>query len=574
MGILGVHTLHEHTLAIDKELAVLDLGTVETELGGKGAFLLARGILLHHLHGVECGRVAGPGHKVGEAFKSKGESLLFLCGKECSLASLGEHQFASGREETNLVGLACSKAVPVVQGEVYEHIARCGILGQLGLDIVVAHEYLGYGHKVDIAVDTAHVPHVLTLKIRTVCPADNAHGEVVLASTDVLADIKLGIHVATLGVTHILAVYPHVGTRVDTIEVKKDALLVPTLGQGEVATIAANAVYQILLHGNVWRIIGKGIVDVNIERIAIAVHLQTSGHYHIVPLGSIHIVAIEIFLGHLHGVVEDVPYQFPCTIEAHPAIAGNGIEPGTIVALVGTHHISRLIGHVGGMTLFLVLAKHLLVLPEETLGQAVIVYLGEGEVCIGAGSVGCKIYLLVGTYGQIVVLESRRPLAAHILAHLELIGILHTLCLENFEHLVPVCRTFVHVLAPLQRLATTLESTVDTLATTLVQELKPCGSTTLIHRDAQLPHLAVSFFLFLFYNNLCIVLVASAIGQDKTRAYILNNIGKVWQRSLVVLHIDNFLQFEVGTGVAEIVLHPQITIIVFGYCLGGISCAQ
>ena len=154
-----------------------------------------------------------------------------------------------------------------------------------------------------------------------------------------LADIKLGIHVATLGVTHILAVYPHVGTRVDTVEVKKHALLVPTLGQGEVAAVTAHTVHQASLHGNVGRIVGKGIVNVNIERIAITVHLQTSRHYHIVPLGGIYIVAIEIFLGHLHGVVEYVPYQFPCAVEAHPASAGNGVEPSTGVALVGTHNV-------------------------------------------------------------------------------------------------------------------------------------------------------------------------------------------------------------------------------------------
>ena len=144
MGILGVHTLEQYTLAVYQELAVLYLGTVETKLGGKGTFLLAISILLYHLHGVECGRVACPGHEAGEAFKGKGESLLCLCGKEGSLACLCEHHLASWREKTNLVGLACSKAVPVVQGEVYEHAAGCGILGELRLDMMVANEHLGY----------------------------------------------------------------------------------------------------------------------------------------------------------------------------------------------------------------------------------------------------------------------------------------------------------------------------------------------------------------------------------------------------------------------------------------------
>ena len=175
-------------------------------------------------------------------------------------------------------------------------------------------------------------------------------------------------------------------------------------------------------------------------------------------------------------------------------------------------------------------------------------------MCVGAGSILGKVHLLVGIYGQVVVFESWRPNVSHILAHLELIGIL--LYFENFEHLVPVGLGFVHALAPLQGLATAFKSTVNTLAACLVEELEPCGSTRLIHGDAELPHLTVFLFLGFLNDNLGIVVLASAIGQDKTSAYILNNIGEVWKWSLVVLYVDDFLQFEIGAGVGQVALHP------------------
>ena len=46
------------------------------------------------------------------------------------------------------------------------------------------------------------------------------------------------------------------------------------------------------------------------------------------------------------------------------------------------------------MTLFLVLTKYLLVLPEETLRQIVVVYLCETKIGICAGSILCKINLI------------------------------------------------------------------------------------------------------------------------------------------------------------------------------------
>ena len=51
----------------------------------------------------------------------------------------------------------------------------------------------------------------------------------------VCCDVKFGIVVRTLGVANLLAVNPYVGSAVDTIEVEEDALVVPTLRQGEIA---------------------------------------------------------------------------------------------------------------------------------------------------------------------------------------------------------------------------------------------------------------------------------------------------------------------------------------------------
>ena len=195
-------------------------------------------------------------------------------------------------------------------------------------------------------------------------------------------DVEFCIHIASLGVAHPLTVDPHVGCRVDAIEMEQDALPTPLLGQCEGAAIGAHAVVESALHIDVGRCVLEGIVDVDIERLAVALHLEASGHGDVVPRGGIYGVAIEVLLGHGVLGVKCVPFDFPRAVETHPALAACGVEPCLGVALVGSQGRCALVGHVGGMSWFLVLLVDGLVLPVETLGQFVVAHGIEAEPCV------------------------------------------------------------------------------------------------------------------------------------------------------------------------------------------------
>ena len=102
---------------------------------------------------------------------------------------------------------------------------------------MVGHVHERCGKEVHIAVYAAHVPHVLTFKIRSVAPAEHLYRDVVLTLAHHLGKVKLSIIVATLGIAHILTIHPHVGSTIDAVEVEEGAHRFPTLGQGEGAAI-------------------------------------------------------------------------------------------------------------------------------------------------------------------------------------------------------------------------------------------------------------------------------------------------------------------------------------------------
>ena len=107
---------------------------------------------------------------------------------------------------------------------------------------MVGHEYLRFGHEIDITVDAAQVPHVLSLKIAAVAPTVDAHRQLVVAPQDQLCDVELGIGVGTLREAGILSVHPHHSGTIETVEMEEHALAIPVLWQTEGAAIEACSV--------------------------------------------------------------------------------------------------------------------------------------------------------------------------------------------------------------------------------------------------------------------------------------------------------------------------------------------
>ena len=102
---------------------------------------------------------------------------------------------------------------------------------------MVAYEGTRHSIEINIAVNTTHVPHILTFEVRTIAPAEYLYTDIVFASAYVVCHVEFSIIVCTLSITDRLTVYPYKGSAVDTIEVQEDTFAFPTFGQGEVAAV-------------------------------------------------------------------------------------------------------------------------------------------------------------------------------------------------------------------------------------------------------------------------------------------------------------------------------------------------
>ena len=256
--VLEVRATEEYALAVDGHLVVLNLHGAEAVFCGKCHFFFAVGGELRHFHGVEVGRFGRPGQEVG---KRKGEVLRERAGGggKGKVLSLRCHRFATGREQAHLDFLGGGESVAVVHFDI--HVHRAAIISRVerGGDVVVAHEGLGRGVEIDVAVNAAHVEHVLPFDVRAVAPAEHLNAHIVLARAGCGGDVELSIVVAALRVAHVSAVHPYEGCAVNAVEVEEEALAVPAGGQVESAAVRAYGVVQPRLHLNVGRVVGKGI---------------------------------------------------------------------------------------------------------------------------------------------------------------------------------------------------------------------------------------------------------------------------------------------------------------------------
>ena len=128
-------------------------------------------------------------------------------------------------------------------------------------------------HKVNITMNTTHVPHILTLKIRAIAPTNHLYGNIILTRAEIFSNVKLADIVCSFGITYLIAIHINVSSRVDTIKMEEDTLILPACRQSEITTIRANRVLQTSLHTNVRLLIFKRIVYVHIHWQTITIHL-------------------------------------------------------------------------------------------------------------------------------------------------------------------------------------------------------------------------------------------------------------------------------------------------------------
>ena len=274
VGVLGVGALEEDSLAVDIDLAVLDFNLAEAHLRAeRHLFLLA--VLLDDLEGVEVGRFGSPELEVLEVVEGEGQSLARFVGREGEGLVLCGDFLTCGREQAQEDVLLAAQGCAVVEGEGHLQVTALivVVLVQAGLDVVVAHENLRRGIEINVAVDAAHVPHILAFEIRAIAPADDLHADIVRARANLRGYFKLCIVVAALRVADILSVDPYEGGAVDAIKVEEDAVAVPRLRQVEVAAIGSHGVLKPVLHFDGGRRIVEGVVHIDVERVAVSLHL-------------------------------------------------------------------------------------------------------------------------------------------------------------------------------------------------------------------------------------------------------------------------------------------------------------
>ena len=139
---------------------------------------------------------------------------------------------------------------------------------------MVADKGLWCGKQIYIAVYAAHVPHILSFKIRGIAPTDDLNADIVLALACMLCNIKFRIVVSALCVAHVFTVHPYKGCSIDTVEMEEKTLVDPVCRQVKVTAVRCNGIQQTTLHFNHRRIVVERIFHIYIQRVAIAVHLK------------------------------------------------------------------------------------------------------------------------------------------------------------------------------------------------------------------------------------------------------------------------------------------------------------
>ena len=161
--------------------------------------------------------------------------------------------------------------------------------------MVVTHSHFRCGEEIDVSEDTAHAEHVLAFQIGAVAPAEDLHGECVLALDEMGGDVKFGDVVCALCVAHIFSIHPDQGGGVDAVEVKEDALAVPSVGHAEGLEIGADRVDAVVLSSVVearscldeGRRVGVRIFHVGVDGSVVALHFPVGRHGNRVPGGGV-----------------------------------------------------------------------------------------------------------------------------------------------------------------------------------------------------------------------------------------------------------------------------------------------
>ena len=181
-------------------------------------------------------------------------------------------------------------------------------------DVQVLDAGLGARFQVALAGNTGIAPEVLAFQVSAVAPAEDLHGdECVLAGLDVFRDVETGLQLAVLAVADFLAVHPHAKIGGGGADGQENVTAFPVRRDLETVAVLSDVVVLRGYDGGIVLIMAvPGVLDVDIERVAVTVQLPHAGHAHEAPDSVIRNRLVEIpraCVGRL------VPLEIPDTFQ-------------------------------------------------------------------------------------------------------------------------------------------------------------------------------------------------------------------------------------------------------------------
>ena len=373
IGVLAVHALEKHALAVDIQQGVCQFDFAESEFRAPGHFLVSCRIILTETEGVETGRFGRPGrHVLQVELHLLACQLHILAGRGAELPTLRSHFLAFGAVHVERYFLGFCLFRGIAQTEIEGHGRIPIVVGQRRRDVVIVNGGRGHTVEVNVAEDAAHAEHVLTLEIRTIAPTHHLHRQAVLAGAQIGREVIFAHVVRTLTIAHFVTIEPNRGRRIYTAEMNDRAASVPRSREGEGAHIRTHGVDAIVRAAvvvagprhDVRRCVGVRILHIAIDGVVVTEHLPVGRHGNVVP--AAHIVAVfEEIHRALRGFAHEV--ELPRAVEREITFAHGHRPRCGVIGLVGQHLALRSVGLISGVSRQAVDGKDRFVFPSGRL---------------------------------------------------------------------------------------------------------------------------------------------------------------------------------------------------------------
>ena len=158
------------------------------------------------------------------------------------------------------------------------------IIYQFGSHPEVAHAALRTGVEINITLDAAVFPVILSFKVRAVTVTEYLDGKFVAAFFQELRDVEVRRQAAVFGISGKFAVHPYVVGGFHSLKVEEDIHTFPTAGNREFADVCS---HRIVIGWHMRGIGREWITGIRINRCIEALQLPASGNLYFAPLPGI-----------------------------------------------------------------------------------------------------------------------------------------------------------------------------------------------------------------------------------------------------------------------------------------------